>query len=264
MKKTSTAGSAPAIINSRQPSPLSRYVARFVPTCPQLTQQFAHAIDEVHQHQAQQTDEQHADVGGGADQPSEKRPRTIGPDLGDQRHAERPFAAHAERRDESQHGDVPGLAGESAQAGENRVGDDAERHRANAADAIAEPAEQHAAGGRADQKDRHDHAEPFAFERGIGGEFAVQQLVECRRADQREHADLEAVEHPAQQRGDERHPFAAFVGRGGGARIACDRLVARAECQRNVYASSQPRSVAKSVFSAARLAAASPLGRYST
>ena len=70
------------------------------------------------------------------------------------------------------------------------------------------------AGRRADEEHRHDHAEPFALERGVGGELAGQQLVEGRRAHDREHAHLESVEQPSQQRGDKGQPFAAVAGDG--------------------------------------------------
>ena len=231
---------------------------------PRLTNSSRTPSMKFTKHQTQQPDQQHADVGGRADQTGEKRARAVGPDFGHQRHAERPFAAHAERGDESQHGDVPGLASETAKSREDRVGRNAQRHRAHAADAIAKPAEQHAARGRADEEHGHDHAEPLAFERGIGGELAVQQLVERGRPDEREHADLEAVEHPAQQRGDQRHPFAALVGCGDGAGVHAIASSQGLNADRSVYVSSQPRSVAKSDFRAARFAAASPLGRYST
>ena len=111
---------------------------------------------------AQQADHEESDIGRGADQSRDQRARLVRPDFVDERDAERPLAAHAERGDESQRGDVPRLGREAAQPGEDRIGEDAQRHRADAADAIAEPAEKHAAGGGADEEDRDDRAEPLS------------------------------------------------------------------------------------------------------
>ena len=59
-----------------------------------------------------------------------------------------------------------------AQAGEYGVGEHAERHGPHAADAVAQPAEQHAARRGADQKSGRDHAEPQAG-LAIVGAFAA-------------------------------------------------------------------------------------------
>ena len=87
--------------------------------------------------------------------------------------------------------------------GEDRVRENAQRHRADAADAIAKPAEEHAAGGRAHQEHGDDRAEPL---RRLRGRRRSQQIVQRRAADQREQPHLEAVEHPTQQGGRQCHP----------------------------------------------------------
>ena len=73
--------------------------------------------------------------------------------------------------------------GEAAQAREDRVRQHAQRHRAHAADAVAQPTEQHAAGGRADQKAGRDDAKPQGRSCRIVGRG--QQVLEGRPADQR-------------------------------------------------------------------------------
>ena len=66
-------------------------------------------------------DEGEADVGGGADDAREHGAVFLRPDLHDQRDAERPFAAHAERGDEAQRGEVPRRLREIDEAGERCV-----------------------------------------------------------------------------------------------------------------------------------------------
>ena len=159
-------------------------------------------VDHAPEPEAQEGDEQEAHVRRGADQPSRDRPRLPGPEFVDERHTERPFAPHPQRRDEAEHGHVPGLRRKAAQAGEHRIREDAQRHRADAADRVAEPAEEHAARGGADEEHGDDRAKPFVGVAGRGGR--TEQVLERRPTDQRKEPHLEPVEQPAEHGGDER------------------------------------------------------------
>ena len=202
MKNTSSAGSAPLIIRKRHPEFASRRLDHRRRHA-DAEQQRLDAADEAVQADAQHADHQKSEIRGRADEPGNQRARFVRPDFVDQRHAERPLAAHAERGDEPQRRDVPRFGREAAQSGEHRIREDAQRHRAHAADAIAEPAEEHAAGRGADEEHGDDGAEPL---RGLRGRRGSKQIVERRPADQRKQAHLEAVEHPSQQGGRQRHP----------------------------------------------------------
>ena len=54
-------------------------------------------------------------------------------------------------------------------SGEQRVREHAERHRSHPADAVAEPAEEHATGGSADEERGGDNREPQADASFIAG-----------------------------------------------------------------------------------------------
>ena len=160
MKNTISAGSAPLIIRKRHPEFASRRLDHRG-RHPDSQQQRFDAADEAVQADAQQADHQKSEIRGRADQPGNQRARFVRPDFVDQRDAERPLAAHAERGDEPQRRDVPRLGREAAESGEHRIREDAQRHRAHAPDAIAEPAEKHAAGRGADEEHGDDGAEPL-------------------------------------------------------------------------------------------------------
>ena len=96
----------------------------------------------------------------------------------------------------------------AAQAGEYGVRDNAERHRAHAAQAIAQPAEHDAARRGADEKRGHDDGEPLVPHRGV---LRRQELGERLLSDERKHPHLEAVEQPTQERGRQGHPLAALA-----------------------------------------------------
>jgi hypothetical protein len=97
-------------------------------------------------------------------------------------------------------------AGQAAQPGEEGVGQHTQGHGPDAADAVAEPAEQDAAGRRPDQEAGCDDAEPQADDALVG---RAEQVLDRRPADQREDAHLGAVEQPAQQCRRQRQPPAA-------------------------------------------------------
>ena len=115
MKNTSSAGSAPLIIRKRHPEFASSRLDHRRRHADAEQQRFD-AADEAVQADAQHADHEKSEVRGSADQPGDERARLVGPDLVDQRHAERPLAAHAERGDEPQRRDVPRLGREAAQA----------------------------------------------------------------------------------------------------------------------------------------------------
>ena len=121
--------------------------------------------------------------------------------------------AHAQRGHEAQGRDVPCLGRKAAQAGEDRVGEDAQGHRAHAPDLVPQPAEDDAAAGRPNEEDGDDRAEPFRGVVRIG--VRTEQVLQRRLADEREEAHLEAVEEPAQKRGQQGHVFRGGRRRGG-------------------------------------------------
>ena len=104
---------------------------------------------------------------------------------------------------------MPGFRGKSAQAGEDRVSEYAQGHRAHPANLVAKPPEQHAARGRADEEHRDDGAEPFGSVRRGG---RTEQIRQRGPADQREQAHFKTVEHPAEQGRGEGHPFTSGPG----------------------------------------------------
>ena len=69
-----------------------------------------HPVQERRQAQSEQTDQQEAHIGCGANETRQQGPRFLRPDLHDQGHAQRPFAAHAERRKEAQHHNLLGTS----------------------------------------------------------------------------------------------------------------------------------------------------------
>ena len=121
-------------------------------------------------------------------------------------HPQRPLPSHAQRRDEAKQKDLLRRIGDAAQPHENRVGDDGKTHRPHPAQTVAEPAEEHAARGRADQKPRDHQAEP-----GVDRAFArlAQEINQRGPTDERKEPHLEAVEHPAQKGGGQRDPLRA-------------------------------------------------------
>jgi len=165
-----------------------------------------------HRH-AQHGDEQVADICSSADEARSEGARFAGPDFIHERDAERPLAAHSERRDEAQRRDVPRFGREAARAGEDCIGEDAHRHRAHTANFVTEPAEEHAAAGRADEEDGDDHAEPLCRIRCLGG---TEQIGERSLADEREQPHLEPVEKPPEEGSDQGHDLSALRDGEGG------------------------------------------------
>ena len=67
-------------------------------------------IDRDLEEHAEDCDQGEADVGRGADDAGHERPMFFRPDLHDERHAERPFTAHAQRPNEAEETEVPRFA----------------------------------------------------------------------------------------------------------------------------------------------------------
>ena len=88
----------------------------------------------------------------------------LGPDLHDAGVAEGPVAAHTERGDEAGGAEVPRFLRKVDQAGKDGVDKNARGHGADAADPVAEPAEDHTAAGRTEKKRRGGVAHPLGDE----------------------------------------------------------------------------------------------------
>ena len=82
-----------------------------------------------------------------------ERPGAVGHDLGHQRDAHGELAADAQAGQEAVEGEVPEADREGAQAGEDRVEQDRQQHRLDAADPVAQDAEDEAADRPADHED---------------------------------------------------------------------------------------------------------------
>src|SRR5207302_8458106 len=95
-------------------------------------------VDELAQAQPDDGDEEVADVSGRPHEARQKSARAIGPKLVNEGDAERPFAPHAERRDESQDADLPCRRRESTQARNEGIGEYGKHHRTHAAKTITE------------------------------------------------------------------------------------------------------------------------------
>ena len=114
-----------------------------------------------------------------------------------QRRAGRPLAAHAEAEADAEDRELQHRLREAAGGGEDRVDQDRAHQRALAAEPIGDHAEDDAAGGGGEQRDRSEQA--------VGLKRQMQRrIVDQRRADHRVEHHVERVEHPAERRGDER------------------------------------------------------------
>ena len=85
------------------------------------------------------------------------------------------------------------------EASEERIDEDADRHGLYPADFVAEPAEEHAAAGRAEEERGRDVAHPEPDKRiGNHEPLAGLHLLQRRPGDQGKDAHLKPVEHPAE------------------------------------------------------------------
>ena len=77
-----------------------------------------------------------------------------GPGFRDERGAAAPDPAHAESEKDAKDHELGERAGEAAEEREDRIDRDAQHQRARAAEAIRDPPERRAAGGRGDEHHR--------------------------------------------------------------------------------------------------------------
>ena len=196
MKKASNAGVVPSRRRIRQPSEACQPVDALHGQS-QVKETEVQRAEDLVQTEAENRYEQVADIGRGADQSGQHAARAVGPDLHDEGHAERPFAAHAQGGDDAQHRHLPGRRGQTAQAAEQGVGHDAQRHGAHPAQPIADPAEEDTPGGCSDQEARVDDREPTGHVLVAGG---GQQVAQGGSGHLGEKAHFQAIEQPAEQR----------------------------------------------------------------
>src|SRR5881397_2555509 len=100
---------------------------------------------------------------------------------------------------------MPRLFGEVTKPCENRVSQNAQRHRTHSANAVAEPAERQSAAGCANEKKRRDAPHPESNEL-IATARALHHVLQRRTRHQGEDSHLQTVEHPAEESGDEHEP----------------------------------------------------------
>ena len=161
--KLSKAGVAATIINSRQPPWATRTVAHASGQWTAASHEGA-SCRTLARPRPRSAVSKKPTLAAVPIRPASKPATVVRPDFHDERHAQRPFAAHAECRQEPQTGERPRRAGQPAQPAEDRVRQHAERHRPHPADAVAEPAEQHAAGGRPHEEAGGRDVEPAVDE----------------------------------------------------------------------------------------------------
>ena len=93
---------------------------------------------------------------------------------------------------------MPWFGREINQPGEQRVTQDADGHRPDPADFVAQPAEDNTPGGRAEQEGGGDVTHPDADER-VGRRQAMGGLhrLQGGSGDERKNAHFQTIEHPS-------------------------------------------------------------------
>ena len=133
-------------------------------------------------------------------------PPLLGPGLRQQRGADGPFAADAQRRQKAEDQQLPPGLREERQAGEQRIGQDRQDQRPAAAQQIAHPAEETAAQRPAHEK-RGLNPRAFLANQRVGRAGDAQQVHDERRGHKRVEVHVQAVEQPAEPRGDAGFPL---------------------------------------------------------
>ncbi len=87
-----------------------------------------------------QSNEQIPRIGRHTDHTCQQRALVRWPRFHDQRYAQRPFPAHSKSGNEPQHTQLPRGAREEAKAGEDRIGQNAQRHSPDPPQAVTQPA----------------------------------------------------------------------------------------------------------------------------
>ncbi len=203
-----------------------------LPSDPEHEQRRHHA-DKKHiafrrrmREQRQQPDdgrgEQDAEIDAGLQDGGEPRPPGFGPGFRHQRRAHGPLAADAERGHEAEDHQLPPGLRRGAQPGAAGVGEHREREGAAAAQQVAQPAEERAARGPADEEGGLDVG-GLLLDRRVGRAGGGEQVDDQRRGDQGVEVQFESVEQPAEPGGDAGFPLqggdlaqAGGLGHGGG------------------------------------------------
>ncbi len=96
-------------------------------------------------------------------------------------------------------------------AGEHSVNQDAENQRLRPSEMVRQHAEQDAANGPADQKNRENDSAIPADDLGSGGSAAgcAQEVVQRRLQDERVDGGVHRIEHPGKPRDEEHQPLIA-------------------------------------------------------
>ena len=150
--------------------------------------------------------QQDADVHRRLEHGGQPGPPPSRPGLREQGCADGPLAADPQRRQEPEDQEVPPGLRDRGEPGEEGIGQDRQRQRPAAAQAIAEPAEEAAAQRPAQQERRLDPraVPPHA---GVVRVGQRQQRGHERRRDQRVEVHVQAVEQPAQPGRQPRFPL---------------------------------------------------------
>ena len=168
-----------------------------------------------------------ANVGRRPNHPGQDGPAAGRPTFHDQRHSQRPFSPHAQRRQETQPRYLLCVLGQTAQARKQGIGQHAKHHPPYAPYPIAQPAKKPTSQRSAKQKCSRDAAVPQADRpvdslgqqyplrlilRGSGLRLLAAEakhLDERRPGHERENPHLETIKQPAQERGDQCQPSGA-------------------------------------------------------
>jgi len=174
---------------------------------------FHHHADKEGQHGRRQSDEQQrppapgagdqsdertdekAHISGSAEHAGQQRPFGIRPGLHDQRHAQTPFAAQAHGAEKTAGAELPYVGSDGGECGEQAVGDHGEDHGFNAADLVAQAAENESAHRSAEKKQGEHDTDVWSDDRAV---LCVQQLFQRRHSDEGVQSHLHAVEQPPQ------------------------------------------------------------------
>ena len=125
------------------------------------------------------------------------RAAILGPFFSHERPAHRPFAPDADARQQPEDRELPDARRDGAEKREDRVAEDRQHQRADAAEAIGDgPPQQRQS--PADEKQREQHAVVIADVAGRGGDArSRQQLGQCGHQHERVDERVHAVERPA-------------------------------------------------------------------
>ena len=179
---------------------------------PENEQGRQHAHEEDHagapagEQEGRARGQQNADVDTALEHGSDPGPPAAGPGLRQQRGADGPLAADAERGQEADDEQLPPRVREEGKAGEQGIGEDGQAQRPAPADAVADAPEETAPDRPADQERGLDPGAVPAdvFIPCVGD---ANQLRDEGGRDQDVKVHVQAVEQPAEPGGDGRFPL---------------------------------------------------------